>query len=125
MLTLHRQDDSNAFKSALSTFGVTWERKARETEKVPAQSNLGGSGNISGTALPPDSGKAHDVRTSWAFVVCGAWRRGAWGRIEKNSAEVFCGRVMVPRDSVYCRRFYAGVDQYAKSSAPVHPQCIP
>ena len=36
MLTLHRKDGSNAFKAALAAFGVTWERKARETEKVPA-----------------------------------------------------------------------------------------
>jgi hypothetical protein len=36
MLTLHRKDGSNAFKAALQAFGVTWERKARETEKVPA-----------------------------------------------------------------------------------------
>jgi hypothetical protein len=36
MLNLHRKDGSNAFKAALQAFGVTWERKARETEKVPA-----------------------------------------------------------------------------------------
>ena len=36
MLTMHRKDGSNAFKAALQAFGVTWERKSRETEKVPA-----------------------------------------------------------------------------------------
>ena len=32
----HPKDGSNAFKAALQAFGVTWERKTRETEKVPA-----------------------------------------------------------------------------------------
>src|SRR5262249_50122046 len=36
MMTLHRKDASNAFKQALSAFGVTWERKSKATEKVPA-----------------------------------------------------------------------------------------
>jgi len=36
MLTMHRKDGSNAFKAALQAFGVTWERKTRESEKVPA-----------------------------------------------------------------------------------------
>jgi hypothetical protein len=36
MLTLHRKDGSNAFKAALQAFGVTWERKTREAQKVPA-----------------------------------------------------------------------------------------
>jgi hypothetical protein len=36
MLTLHRKDGSNAFKAALQAFGVTWERKTRDAEKVPA-----------------------------------------------------------------------------------------
>jgi hypothetical protein len=36
MLNLHREDGSNAFKAALQAFGVTWNRKTRETEKVPA-----------------------------------------------------------------------------------------
>ena len=36
MLTMHRKDGSNAFKQALSAFGVTWERKAKTVEKVPA-----------------------------------------------------------------------------------------
>jgi hypothetical protein len=35
MITMHRKDASNAFKQALSAFGVTWERKSR-AEKVPA-----------------------------------------------------------------------------------------
>ena len=36
MLTMHRKDGSNAFKAALQAFGVTWERKTRQEEKVPA-----------------------------------------------------------------------------------------
>ena len=36
MITMHRKDASNAFKAALQAFGVTWERKTRPTEKVPA-----------------------------------------------------------------------------------------
>jgi flagellar biosynthesis GTPase FlhF len=36
MLTLHRKDASNAFKAALQAFGVTWERKTKAPEKVPA-----------------------------------------------------------------------------------------
>jgi hypothetical protein len=36
MLTLHRKDGSNAHKRALQAFGVTWERKTKPTEKVPA-----------------------------------------------------------------------------------------
>jgi hypothetical protein len=36
MLNLHRKDASNAFKQALSAFGVTWERKTKTAEKVPA-----------------------------------------------------------------------------------------
>jgi hypothetical protein len=36
MLNLHRKDASNAFKAALQAFGVTWERKTKGTEKVPA-----------------------------------------------------------------------------------------
>ena len=36
MLTLHRKDASNAFKAALQAFGVTWERKSKPMEKVPA-----------------------------------------------------------------------------------------
>jgi hypothetical protein len=36
MLVMHRKDASNAFKQALQAFGVTWERKTRATEKVPA-----------------------------------------------------------------------------------------
>jgi hypothetical protein len=35
MITMHRKDASNAFKQALSAFGVTWERKTR-ADKVPA-----------------------------------------------------------------------------------------
>ncbi|MCI0376519.1 MAG: hypothetical protein L0215_02820 [Gemmataceae bacterium] len=35
MLKLHRKDASNAYKQALSAFGVTWERKTKG-EKVPA-----------------------------------------------------------------------------------------
>jgi hypothetical protein len=36
MMQLHRKDASNAFKQALQAFGVTWERKTRPAEKVPA-----------------------------------------------------------------------------------------
>jgi hypothetical protein len=36
MITLHLKDASNAFKQALQAFGVTWERKTRPAEKVPA-----------------------------------------------------------------------------------------
>jgi hypothetical protein len=36
MLNLHRKDASNAFKAALQAFGVTWERKTKGAEKVPA-----------------------------------------------------------------------------------------
>ena len=36
MLTMHRKDASNAFKAALQAFGVTWERKSKPMEKVPA-----------------------------------------------------------------------------------------
>jgi light-regulated signal transduction histidine kinase (bacteriophytochrome) len=36
MITMHRKDASNAFKQALQAFGVTWERKTRPAEKVPA-----------------------------------------------------------------------------------------
>ena len=36
MLNLHRKDASNAFKAALQAFGVTWERKTKPAEKVPA-----------------------------------------------------------------------------------------
>ena len=36
MITMHRKDASNAFKAALQAFGVTWERKTRPAEKVPA-----------------------------------------------------------------------------------------
>ena len=36
MLTMHRKDASNAFKAALQAFGVTWERKTKGAEKVPA-----------------------------------------------------------------------------------------
>jgi hypothetical protein len=36
MLTMHRKDGSNTFKAALQAFGVTWNRKTREPEKVPA-----------------------------------------------------------------------------------------
>ena len=36
MLTMHRKDASNAFKAALQAFGVTWERKTKGVEKVPA-----------------------------------------------------------------------------------------
>ena len=36
MLKQHRNDASNAFKAALQAFGVTWERKAKTVEKVPA-----------------------------------------------------------------------------------------
>ncbi len=36
MLTMHRKDASNAFKAALQAFGVTWERKTKTSEKVPA-----------------------------------------------------------------------------------------
>ena len=37
MLMLHRKTDaSNAFKQALQAFGVTWERKTKAPEKVPA-----------------------------------------------------------------------------------------
>jgi len=31
-----RKDASNAFKAALQAFGVTWERKTKPAEKVPA-----------------------------------------------------------------------------------------
>jgi hypothetical protein len=31
-----RKDASNAFKAALQAFGVTWERKTKGAEKVPA-----------------------------------------------------------------------------------------
>ncbi len=33
MLTLHRKD---SFKAALQAFGVTWERKTKGVEKIPA-----------------------------------------------------------------------------------------
>jgi DNA repair exonuclease SbcCD nuclease subunit len=36
MLTLHRKDASNSFKAALQAFGVTWERKSKGVEKIPA-----------------------------------------------------------------------------------------
>jgi len=36
MLTLHRKDASNAFKAALQAAGVTWERKTKGVEKIPA-----------------------------------------------------------------------------------------
>jgi len=36
MITMHRKDASNAFKQALSAFGVTWERKTKTADKVPA-----------------------------------------------------------------------------------------
>jgi hypothetical protein len=36
MMTMHRKDASNAFKAALQAFGVTWERKTKGAEKVPA-----------------------------------------------------------------------------------------
>ena len=36
MMNLHRKDASNAFKAALQAFGVTWERKTKGAEKVPA-----------------------------------------------------------------------------------------
>lgn len=36
MMTMHRKDASNAFKAAQQAFGVTWERKTRPAEKVPA-----------------------------------------------------------------------------------------
>ena len=38
MLNLHRKggDASNPFKAALQAFGVTWERKTKPAEKVPA-----------------------------------------------------------------------------------------
>ena len=36
MMNLHRKDASNAFKAALQAFGVTWERKTKLAEKVPA-----------------------------------------------------------------------------------------
>ncbi len=36
MLTMHRKDASNAFKAALQAFGVTWDRKTRPADKVPA-----------------------------------------------------------------------------------------
>jgi hypothetical protein len=35
MMQMHRKDASNAFKQALSAFGITWERKTKG-EKVPA-----------------------------------------------------------------------------------------
>jgi len=31
-----RKDASNAFKAALQAFGVTWERKTKGAEKMPA-----------------------------------------------------------------------------------------
>jgi hypothetical protein len=36
MVNLHRKDASNAFKAALQAFGVTWMRKTKRDEKVPA-----------------------------------------------------------------------------------------
>ena len=38
MMQLHRkgEDASNPFKAALQAFGVTWERKTKPAEKVPA-----------------------------------------------------------------------------------------
>ena len=36
MMQMHRKDASNAFKAALQAFGVTWERKTKTPEKVPA-----------------------------------------------------------------------------------------
>jgi len=36
MRQMHRKDASNAFKAALQAFGVTWERKTKPAEKVPA-----------------------------------------------------------------------------------------
>ena len=37
IMQLHRRTDaSNAFKQALQAFGVTWERKTKGAEKVPA-----------------------------------------------------------------------------------------
>ena len=38
MLNLHRKggDASKRFKAALQAFGVTWERKTKPAEKVPA-----------------------------------------------------------------------------------------
>jgi hypothetical protein len=36
MMNLHRKDATNAFKAAFQAFGVTWERKTKGVEKVPA-----------------------------------------------------------------------------------------
>ena len=38
MMQLHRkgEDSSNAFKAAFQAFGVTWDRKTKGAEKVPA-----------------------------------------------------------------------------------------
>jgi hypothetical protein len=36
MNTMQPKDASNAFKAALQAFGVTWERKTKSAEKVPA-----------------------------------------------------------------------------------------
>ena len=36
MMTMHRKDASTAFQAALQAFGVTWERKTKPAEKVPA-----------------------------------------------------------------------------------------
>ena len=36
MMQMHKKDASNAFKAALQAFGVTWERKTKSPEKVPA-----------------------------------------------------------------------------------------
>jgi hypothetical protein len=36
MIMAHRKDASNAIKQALQAFGVTWERKTKAPEKVPA-----------------------------------------------------------------------------------------
>ena len=38
MMAMHKrsEDASNLFKAAMAAFGTTWERKTRETEKVPA-----------------------------------------------------------------------------------------
>jgi len=33
---VHSKDASNAFKAALQAFGVTWERKNKGVEKIPA-----------------------------------------------------------------------------------------
>jgi hypothetical protein len=37
MIMAHRKDASNSFKQALQAFGVTWERKTKAPEKVPAK----------------------------------------------------------------------------------------